>query len=72
MEKEGYRENLELLRETFPGRGAITVKEAAEFLGAALSTVYSAMERRRNPLPSQHLDGKKLIPIVPFARWLSV
>ena len=72
MEKDGYRENLELLKEMFPGKGALSVKEVAAFLGAGENTVYSAINRRHNPLPSQHLNGKKLIPMVPFAKWLSV
>lgn len=72
MEKSGYRENLELLREIFPGKGAITVKETATFLGVAEGTVYSAILRKYNPLPSTKLNGKKLIPIVPLAKWLSV
>ena len=49
MEKDGYRENLELLKEMFPGKGALSVKEVAAFLGAGENTVYSAINRRHNP-----------------------
>ena len=36
LEKVGYRENYELLRELFPGRATVTTVEAAAAIGAAV------------------------------------
>ena len=70
MEKEGYRDALAFLIERFPDKGFLTVNEAAEFLGAHLTTVYDAIRRKRNPLPSKKLCGKIVIPIHALARWM--
>lgn len=70
MEKTGYRDALEMLKDMFPGKAAITVKDAATVLGANTCTVYDAIKRKRNPLPSKKLVGKIVIPIPAFASWL--
>lgn len=70
MEKQGYRENLELLLVLFPSRATITVKEAAEVMNSNVNTVYTAIKRRRDPLPSKKLCGKTVIPIAGLARWM--
>lgn len=70
MEKQDYRINLERLVEMFPDRAAISVKEAATVLNSNINTVYSAIKRRRDPLPSKKLCGKTVIPIAGFARWM--
>ena len=73
MEKKGYRENLQILTDMFPGKIAISVKEAASAIGANQDTVYDAIKRKFNPLPAQHLSKKKIvIPLASFARWLSL
>lgn len=70
MEKSGYREMLELLTTTFPGKITITPKEAAAIMDANIKTVYSAINRVKDPLPAKSLAGKIIIPITAFAQWL--
>ena len=70
MEKAGYRDTLDMLREMYPGKTAISVKEAAAAMGANACTVYEAIKRKYNQLPSKKLAGKIVIPIPAFARWL--
>lgn len=70
MEKTGYRDALEMLRDMFPGKATLTVKEAATAMGANICTVYEAVKRKYNPLPSRKLGGKIVIPIPAFASWL--
>ncbi len=72
MEKQGYREMLEHLKEMFPGRIAITPKEVASVTGIPLNSVYNSMRRAKNPLPSKKLGEKNrlVIPITQLARWL--
>ena len=72
MEREGYRENLELLREHFPGRGCINMAEAADFLGVEIKTVHAAIQNRTNPLPTKKVGTHRVvIPLALFARWLT-
>jgi hypothetical protein len=72
MEKVGYRETLAHLTATFPNKGAISPREVAACLGCDIKTVYSAMARVRNPLPSVKVGAKKtIVPIPALARWLS-
>lgn len=70
MEKQGYREALELLLDKFPERTAISVKEASVILGRSESSVRDAMKRRRDPLPFKKLGGSVIIPISQLARWM--
>jgi excisionase family DNA binding protein len=70
MEKEGYRDALAFLIDRFPDKGFLTVNEAAEFLGAHLTTVYDAIRRKKNPLPAKKVCGKIVIPIPALARWM--
>lgn len=71
MEKTGYREVYEQLQELFPDRATISVNEAAQVLGVSPGTVYSAVRRAKNPLPSKKLGATKVvIPIAALARWM--
>jgi hypothetical protein len=71
MEKKDYRVNLEMLNEMFPGKAAITPKEVATVLSANVDTVYAAIKKKYDPLPSNKLTKKKIvIPIPGLARWL--
>mgnify|MGYP002513058336 CR=1 FL=1 len=71
LEKAGYRENYELLRELFPGRATVTTVEAAEAMGADVRTIRAAIELVRDPLPSCKIGEKKVvIPIPALARWM--
>jgi hypothetical protein len=71
MEKPGYSEQLQLLREIFPDRITISPNEAAKALGWDIKTVRAALTRRVNPIPSHKQSKARLmIPITGFARWL--
>lgn len=71
MEKQGYRENLELLLALFPGRASISVDEAARVMNVHADTVYHSIHRVRNPLPVQRMGGHKIIISIPsLARWM--
>ena len=70
MEKAGYREAYNMLREKFPDKVAIDVSEVAVILGADVKTVYAAIRRRNNALPAKKLCGKWIVPITELARWM--
>lgn len=71
MEKQGYRENIALIAEAFPGQLAISVDDAAKVMGVNRNTVYEAVKRKINPIPSQKVNRKRIvIPVAGFARWL--
>lgn len=44
-EKEGYRENLELLGEAFPGKKMLTVEEVSDYLGCDRRTITGLIEK---------------------------
>ena len=58
MEKEGYRDSLELLLKMYPNRVTLTVKEAAAALGVSQKTVYENVNRPRDPLPSKRVGNR--------------
>lgn len=71
MEFKGYREALEYLEKLFPLRAFIDVAEFAEISGLNIKTVYEAMEKSKNPLPSKVVGKKhKIIPIPALALWM--
>lgn len=71
MEKEGYRATLAMLSDLYPGRAALSVDEVAKAIGANRKTVYNAIQRRYNPIPSHKLSTKRIvIPLSGLARWL--
>lgn len=70
MEKEGYRESLNMLMEMYPGRVALSVKEVAQITDSNVGTIYDATKRVKKPLPSKKLGGKVVIPITSLARWM--
>lgn len=70
MEKEGYREALEMLHAMYPGKIVLSVKEVAEATGSNIGTVYEATKRVKKPLPCKRLGGKVVIPITQLARWM--
>ena len=72
MELAGFRENLALLSQLFPGRAAIDVKECADVLGVSIKTVYAAINRVHNPIPVVKVGRKTTIPIGRLARWMCV
>lgn len=76
-EKEGYREQLELItrkiEERFPeSLGMLTAEQVAEYLGCNVRTVHSNIKRRYNPLPAKNIAvGRTVwrIPVTGLARW---
>lgn len=71
LEKPGYRDNYELLRELFPGRATVSTVEAAAAIGTDVRTLRAATQLARNPLPSCKVGDKKVvIPIPALARWM--
>lgn len=73
-EKTDYREQLQLLRDLFPGKISLTVDEAAQALGRDRKTITALIERRVDPLPAQDISaGSKnkryIIPMTALARW---
>ena len=72
MEKKGYREQLELLKDRFPDRVTITPQEAAKAMGVNIKTVYAAINRIRDPLPTISVTkNRKVVPIAALARWMA-
>lgn len=72
MEVKGYRDALELLRETFPGQVALSSRDVAKALGVEYKTVFGLVHREKNPLPTVPGNGNKMyIPITAFAKWLA-
>lgn len=72
MEKANYRVNLGLIRELFPDKAAITVVECAKVLSCSKNTVYSYINRAKNPLPAKRVSEKKVvIPIASLANWMA-
>lgn len=65
-DSEVYRTNLEMLRGMYPGKVAITIKEAC-----------ALMDRDRRSLlknrgfPAQMLGGQYIVPLVGLAKYLS-
>ena len=70
LEKAGYRENYELLRDLFPGRATISTVEAANVIGSDVRTIRAAIGKVNNPLPSCKIGSKVVIPIPALARWM--
>lgn len=65
-EKETYRDNLEALRERFPGREIISVPEAAGYLGVSKDRIF-----RDETFPKRALGKQTSVVLVNFARWLA-
>lgn len=65
-EKVDYRDNLEMLREMFPGRMTITIQEACALLGREKRSLLGDRS-----FPAQKIGGRYAVPIVALARYLS-
>lgn len=44
-EKQGYRENLEIIGEAFPGKHMLTVEEVSDYLGCDRKTITRLIEK---------------------------
>ena len=70
MEKAGYRDALALLREYFPDRVGISVKEAAKLFGRSECAIRDAINSKNNPLPAVKMGGSLVLPLHLLARWM--
>lgn len=71
MKKTGYDENLALIRELYPGRAMLSVKECAGLLGMSEKSIYEIAKRVKKPLPIKKFGGKVLVPVSGLATWMS-
>lgn len=71
MEKRGLRDMIEFISEQFPGRIALTAKEAAQAFGKNEDSIYRYMNYAKNPLPHFKLGrGKTMIAIPALAQFM--
>ena len=71
MEPKGYRENLEVIQEQFPDRISINPDECARVMGVDRKTIYAAIRKKTNPLPTIRLGSRGYqIPVSRLARWM--
>ena len=64
-ELEGYRPQLELLTDMFPGRAAIGITECQSALGIDRRTLLA--DRR---FPARHVGNKYTVSLTELARWM--
>ena len=65
-EKELFRDNLALLKESFGGRDIIPIKEVADYMQVCDRTLKSDKH-----FPVKKVGGKYFVPIVGLASWMS-
>lgn len=65
-EKETFRDNLESLRDRFPGKEQISVPEAAKYLGVTKERIFADPT-----FPRRQLGQQSIVILVNFARWLA-
>lgn len=64
-EKEGFRELYGALIERFPGREAITMKEAADVLSVSLDVIAESRD-----FPKKKIGRRVIVPLVKLALWM--
>ena len=64
-EREGWREQYEVLARRFPGREAIGIAEAAELLDCDRRTLL-----RDRDFPAKRIGNKYSIALAALARWM--
>ena len=73
MVVSGYYEQLEFIKDLYPGVVSLSVKQCADLMGLDVRTVYAMTRRVKDPLPTKKVGTKKIvIPIPSLARWLCV
>lgn len=65
-EQADYRNNLEIIRATFPDKASLTMREVAGFLRRDRRTLL-----KDRTFPAQLVGGKYLISIAGLARYMS-
>lgn len=72
-EKEGFREQLERLDETFPGREVLKLEECCRYLGLYRRTLLGdkTFPARKTGEIRNSMSGTYIVPKVALARWLA-
>jgi len=65
-ERADYHDNLEMLRELYPGKVSITIKEACALMDRDRRTLL-----KDRGFPAQLLGGQYIVPLVGLAKYLS-
>ena len=65
-ERQDYRENLAIIRETFPDKAVLSIKDVCTFLQRDRRTLL-----KDHTFPAQLVGGKYAITIVGLARYMS-
>ena len=65
-EKQDYRANLEIIREAFPDKATLSMKEVTSFLRRDRRTLL-----KDRTFPAQMVGGKYAITITGLARYMS-
>jgi len=65
-EKVDYRDNLEMLRDMFPGQMTITIQDACRLMNRDKRSLLGD-----RAFPAQKVGGRYAVPIVGLARYLS-
>ena len=65
-ERQDYRENLALIREAFPDKAVLSIKEVCTFLQRDRRTLL-----KDHAFPAQLVGGKYNISVVSLARYMS-
>lgn len=66
-EPDGYREQLELLAERFPGKEVLSIQDVCKMFGCHRQTLLADKTFPRKQIGGK---GKYYIPIVGLARWM--
>lgn len=64
-EKDGFREQLELLQGLFPGVAAVDIKTCETLTGCERHTLMND-----KTFPAKKVGGKYIVPLVALARWM--
>ncbi len=65
-ESADYRDNLEMLREMFPGKAAITLQAASDLICRDKRSLLGD-----KAFPTQKVGNRYIVPIVGLAKYLS-
>lgn len=70
-EPEGYRDNLGIIADAFPGRVALSVNETAKTCGVSTKTVRRWIDSGKLNAKQQSGSKKIVIPVQSVARYLA-
>ena len=69
-ETEDYKNIVAMILEKYPGKVTLTVRETAEVMSCAKSTVYKFIGDDKKPLPTLKNCKAVRVPIPALARWM--